>query len=468
MKLTKLVNPYTIICFAFFIAYSLLGVIRHNYYGSFGADLGFIDRQFWIYSNYSLEGLLTGSHFELTSLLLSPLYWLWSDPRMLIIFQSFIITFSGLAVFLLAQKRKIITPLCYVLLLSYLMFFGVQNALWFDVHTSVWGAAFFMWFVYFLDNDKRKLSIATFLLTVGSKENMAAYVFLFCGVYFLWTRKKEALFFTIASVAYLFLIFKIIFPATLPSGYSYSSQQGLVSGSPLQLFDTATKREMLFYTFAWVGFLPLAVPLFILPILGNLASYFILGREYGAAHSIFMHYRVDLTPLLFSSVIFSLSRYKWLNTKYIAGYLLICLLLGQYMLHLPLSYLTKKWFWTQPSGVPAINKIIAELPKNSKVAAQNNIFPHVSQRSDISDLWPDERTFQMDSPCGMTQCPWLRWTNNPEYIIVDLSPEWDIRHLLQQNKEYTQAVLGMEQTGVIKLYKQEGTARIYKVLKKAK
>ena len=111
MKLTKLVNPYTIICFAFFIAYSVLGIIRHNYYGSFGADLGFIDRQFWIYSNYSLEGLLSGSHFELTSLLLSPLYWLWSDPRMLVIFQSFIITFSGLAVFSGKEKKTHHTPL---------------------------------------------------------------------------------------------------------------------------------------------------------------------------------------------------------------------------------------------------------------------------------------------------------------------------------------------------------------------
>lgn len=468
MKFVRQFKPYYLLSIVFFILYSVLGVVRHNYYGSFGADLGFIDRQFWIYSHFSLEGLLTGSHFELTSLLLSPLYWLWSDTRVLIIFQSFIITFSGVAVFLLAKKRKLITLLCYVLLLSYLMFFGIQNALWFDVHTSVWGAAFFMWFIYFLDNGNKKASIIAFFLAVGSKENMAAYLFLFCVVYFISTRKKEALFFAIGAAAYLFILFKIVFPAILPKGYSYASSQGLASGSPTQFFDTSDKRQTLFYTFAWVGFLPIIAPLYILPILGNLASYFILGREYVAAHSIFMHYRVDLTPLLFASVIFSIARYKWLNTKYVAGYLFICLILCQYVLHLPLSYLTKKWFWTQPSGVSAINKLITEVSIKSSVAAQNNIFPHVSQRASISDLWPDERTFTTDSPCGMEHCPWLRWTNNPDYIIVDLSPEWDIRHLLQQNKEYVLAVTGMEKAGIIKLYRQEGTARIYKVLQKAK
>ncbi|MBI5045173.1 MAG: DUF2079 domain-containing protein [Candidatus Levybacteria bacterium] len=456
------------ICLIFFIFYSILGVVRHNYYGSFGADLGFIDRQFWIYSHFSLDGLLTGSHFEFTSLFLSSLYWLWSDPRMLIIFQAFVITFSGVAVFLLAKRRKLKSILCYIILLSYLTFFGIQNALWFDVHSSVWGTAFFMWFIYFLDTNNRRASIITFFLTIGSKENMAAYVFLFTVVYFLMTRKKDALLFVFASIAYLLLLFKIVFPAILPKGYTYSSSQGLVSGSPFQLFDSAIKRETLFYTFAWFGFVPLLLPLYAIPILGNLASYFILGREYVAAHEIFMHYRVDLAPLLVSSTIFVIGRFRRLNSIFTAVYLLICLLFFQYTLHSPLSYLTKSWFWTKPSGVDSINKLIKEIPHDSDLAAQNNIFPHVSQRRKITLIWPDERTFKKNSPCGKQNCPWLRWDGSPKYIVVDLSPEWDIRHLLWQNNEYKMAINGLEKEKIISLHQQVGTAKLYIVNKKPK
>ena len=42
-----------------------------------------------------------------------------------------------------------------------------------------------MWFIYFMDNDNRKLSIITFLLAIGSKENMAAYVFILWSIFSL-------------------------------------------------------------------------------------------------------------------------------------------------------------------------------------------------------------------------------------------------------------------------------------------
>lgn len=471
LLLKKIKNPYSyslILCGIFFILYCLLGIIRHNYYGSFGADLGFIDREIWQYSNFNFSQLIGQGHIEITSLLLTPLYWLWADARTLIVVQSLVVTTSGMAIFLLAKKYKLNLFLCYAVLLSYLLFYGTQSALWFDVHTSVWGAAFFMWFIYFLDTDRKKLTLTFFLLAIGSKENMAAYVFLFSGVYYVMTRKKEALIYTLGAGFYLFLLFKVIFPATLPKGYTYASSSGLVSGNPLQLIDTITKQKTIFYTFASVGFIPFLLPLYVIPVFGNLASYFILGREYVAAHDTFMHYRVDLLPLIFGSLVFTLARYKWLNNRYIAVYLIVCALFCQYALHLPLSYLSKRWFWIEPSGVTSINNVIKDIPETASLVAQNNIYPHVSQREDISMLWPDERTFKNNSPCSKKNCPWFRWTNQPEFLIIDLSPEWDIRHLLWQNEEFKMAVSGLEKEGIITKYKQENTTILYKVLKKAK
>lgn len=476
MKHRKLIQflesvwPTVVITVFFFVVYIILSIVRHNHYGSFGADLGFIDHLMWLMSTLQFSQFLPvfSGHFEPIYFLMMPFYWLWSDPRMLLILQAAVIASAGIPLFLLAREKKINLAICYVLLFSLLTFYGVQNAIWFDFHTTPFGAAFFIWFLYFLELKNIKFSLAFFILTIISKENFAPYVFLLTGIHFVMTRNRHALYYCILAFVYSFILFFIYFPAVRETGYVYSNSTGLVSGSPLQLIDTTKKQTTLFYTFASVGFLPFLTPLYIFPIIGNLATYFVLGREYEAAHEIFMHYRIDLTPLLFFATIMTITKFKFLNTKYIAAYLLICALSVQYALHLPLSYLSKSWFWTRPSGVNAINKLKEELPENVSLAAQNNIYPHVSQRDEISLLWPDTRFFKDNSPCDKSLCPWFRWEGSPEYMIVDLSPEWDIRHLLHQNSEYKQAVESMEKYGVIKKYKQEQTAIIYKVMTKAK
>jgi hypothetical protein len=76
----------------------------------------------------------------------------------------------------------------------------------------------------------------------------------------------------------------------------------------------------------------------------------------------------------------------------------------QYYLYLPLSYLTKYWFWHQPSAVKTINFVKNNknnyLPKTALVVAQNNIFPHISHRDKIYSLYPEKKTFTKNSPCG--------------------------------------------------------------------
>lgn len=461
-----------IIVTLFFLAYTTLGLVRHAHFGSFGADLGFTDRFVWGLKFFDLAEIhnsFTG-HFDIILALIAQFYHLWSDVRVLIILQSLVVTTSAIPIYLFAKNKKLHPLVCYAILLSYLMFFGIQNALFFDMHSSAFGAAFLAWYIYFLDTKRVKLSLLAFLLTAISKENMAAYALLVSGVHFLATRNKLSLIYCGLSVFYLYLVFYVYFPSIHKTGYTYSSSQGLLSGNPLQMIDTAKKQNTLFYTFAWTGFLPLLAPLYALPLLGNLASYFILGREYEAAHEIFMHYRIDLAPLLFFATVMTIAKYKFLNTKYVALYLLACAIILQYFLHLPLSYLAKGWFWKTPESSVSIKRVISEIPENATLVAQNNLHPHVSQREKIELLWADRRTFTAStSPCGATDCPWLRWRGSGyTYLLVDLSPEWDARHLLQNHSEFVQAVEGMEKLGILKRVKEDGTTRLYTIEKTPK
>ena len=470
-KLLKL-TPY-LICFLFFAAYSTLSVVRHIHYQSFGFDLGINDQVVWEYSKFhapitTIDFIVNNSklnvHIELIYALLAPFYWIWSSPITLLLLQAAVFSFSGIAVYLLAKRYKLHPWLQLAFLLSYLLFYGVQNALWFDVHSSVFEAAFTTWFIYFLVSRKNKLATLFFLLAITGKENVAGITFLISSVYFLVSKKREGIIFALGSLAYLFFVFGIYFPHFVPGGYRFENSGGLFSRmDPRLLYDTNEKIQVYFYSLLSYGFLPLLNPLYLVPAFGNLASYFILGSNVTSAQGLFMQYRIELAPLLSWATIATVARYKLLNNKAFAIYIILAALVVQYLLHLPLSYLTKKWFWTKPSGEYTINKIIKDIPNNASLVAQNNITPHVSERKYIYTLWPEKKTFHTASPCGKTVCNWFRWSGNPQFLIVDTSTDWDARHLLIDRPLFIDGLNNLEKARIITRYKEAGNTILYKV-----
>jgi len=179
-----------------------------------------------------------------------------------------------------------------------------------------------------------------------------------------------------------------------------------------------------------------------------------------------MHYRVSLAPLLILPTIIALSKFKKLNNKYVALYFLLAAIFFQYHLHLPLSYLTKQWFWTAPVSVTNINAATADLPANASVVSQNNITPHISQRDLVFTLYPSTKDFSKNSPCGQKTCDWFRWAGNPEYLLVDTSANWDERSFLVNRERYIKGLQNLEKNGNIKKYTQHKDAYLYKIIKK--
>src|SRR3989344_3723673 len=86
-------------------AYSLLSVTRHNHFESGGFDLGIYDQGVWLYSQFQIpystikERFILGDHLTLTLPLLAPLFYVWDDVRILLIFQAFWLSFSSLALY---------------------------------------------------------------------------------------------------------------------------------------------------------------------------------------------------------------------------------------------------------------------------------------------------------------------------------------------------------------------------------
>lgn len=466
--------PY-IICLLFFVAYATLSVVRHNHFLT-GYDLSISDQAIWLMAHFESPVLtqhayaysfLFADHVEVIYAFLSPMYWFIDDVRILLVLQALAISVSGIPVYLLAKEKKVIFPLRIALLISFLLFYGIQQAIWSDVHSLVFAASFFPWFIYFLEKRNHKLTFLFFFLLLSCKEDIALLTFLVSGIFYLRERVKIALVLMVLSVVYLGFMFGIYFPYFAPNGYLYAKEGGLLSGIDIaNMYNTAEKRDVLLYSSLWFGLLPLFAPLYLIPVIGDLAHYFVLGNSsVMSAQGMFMHYRVTLAVLLVWPTILVISRYKRLNTKWMAVYLLACALFLQYHLHLPLSYLTKQWFWTTPESVRTVGMIVKEIPRDAAVVTQINLQPHLSHRKEILTLWPEKKKFVSDPPCGQEICEWLRWTGNPSYMVVDISTNWDARHFLTDRETFISAVANLEKAGIIVKEKQSGNTILYTIVK---
>ena len=463
-----------IICLLFFIGYLALGLIKHLHFQT-GYDLAQASQLVYEYSrlhlaissidNYSfIPGLW--DHFELIYIILSPSYWIYPNAETLIVLQALVISFSGIPVFLLARKYKLNLVLCFGLLISYLLFYGIQNALYSDVHSLVFASAFLAFFIYFLDIGKKLPTVLFFFLAVVSKEDIALLTFLVSFTYFLLRRGKTEIYLIAASIFYLFTIFFVWYPH-FTMGYLYANKHGLFSDVNLfNFFNTSAKRQVIFDSLLSFGFLPLLNPLLLIPFVGDLGHYFILGSDNAvSAQSIYMHYRSSNAILLVWPTILIIAKNKKLNNKYFVTYVLFFAFLTTYILHAPITYLSKKWFWTNQSAAASINKILKYLPDNAYVATQNNIAPHISNRKNIVLVFGEKKDFKTNSPCNNPTCTWLKWAGSPKYLVVDTSQDWNIINLLADRPDFVSGLKNMERAGNIKLFKKIENSSIYLIQK---
>ena len=97
-----------------FSAYCWLSVIRHVDFKTAGYDVGIFDQAIRHYAHFMppyspLKGIdfnLLGDHFHPILILITPLYWIWDDPRVLLIVQSVLMAASIWLVWVFASRRR--------------------------------------------------------------------------------------------------------------------------------------------------------------------------------------------------------------------------------------------------------------------------------------------------------------------------------------------------------------------------
>jgi len=461
--------------FAFSICYLLLSIIKHYSFLS-GYDLSIIDQAIWKYSHFLnpistthvyYDAPIYYDHLELILVLLAPLYWLINSVYVLIILQVASVIASGVAVLLLAKKYLIKDVLANTIFATYLAFFGLQFAIWSDVHTLVFAVGFISWFLYFLECKKTKLTYLFLILAIICKEDIAFLTLLINLTYFIKNKTKTSLISVVISLTYLIFVFFVYFPNFVPGGYHFANPRGLLSDiNPYYFIDSLDKQKTYLYSLGWFGFLPLLSFIYLIPFIGDLGHYFVLGHIAIRTEGIFLHYRSTVGLLLVWPTIIAISRFKRLNNWKTAVYLIVCALVLQYYLHLPLSYLTKKYFWTIPPEVNNIYEMLKQVPENESVVTQINIGAHLAHRKELYTLFPSLRDFKTDSPCELSTCRWFRVGGNPKYLLIDTGSTWNSLHYLGSRDDFMNGIINLEKHGNIVLFKQNKTSKLYKVLKK--
>ncbi len=477
--------------------YIFLALMRHYHFETYGYDLGIYDQTIWLYSRFIYPFVTVEykfallNHFSPSLALFAPLYWIWSDPQVLLITQAILIGASSYPFDKLAGKLNIPLYLRSVLTLSYLTFYGYQYSVNFDVHSIVFGTALIPWFILTLEDRQYKKAALWMAVILGMKESFPVMTFSIGVIYFLRGQKKAGATIALISLIYMFTVLKILFPVmeqlTNESYRFVSSNPASINELFSNLINTPQKQEVWRLSYLWFLLIPLFSPVTLIASLCDLAFYFVLGNNHTETGTIYLQYRSSLAPLLTWATIYGAYNLNHLPSLPViknklrvprVPYLLIAILLTlswayfQYSYHLPLSNLNKKTWFTWPQYITDNNAILKKVPPKVPIAAQDNLIPHIQERKEMHILWAYKenngyRTFTKEtSPCGQEKCFWLSYHKKVQYLITDTHKDQGPKTLLMENEvKLDEGLSNMQKAGFISLVEKQGKAAIWKVNK---
>ncbi|OGD85274.1 hypothetical protein A2164_01310 [Candidatus Curtissbacteria bacterium RBG_13_35_7] len=429
--------------FLFFtFLYNLLAITRHNHFQSYGIDFSTYDQPLWLLSKfqepistiYNLNTL--ADRFRPIIFPLSLLYWFTQNERIILVFQSVILSAAIFPLWLIA-KKYLPRILAIIITFLYIDFIGIQSAVVYDFHEMALLPFFLAWLFYFLINKKWNYYFIFLILCLSIREHVGLLLSTL-GIY-IWLVKKNAkiaLATTFTSFIYSIIAIKLIMPTFGQTDYSSFTYQGDSLENALlayishpstiisNFFFPIQKSQTLLLSFLSFGLIPILYLALIPTIIFQFLSRF-LDQLHPIRWTLYYHYSVELAVLLTISTIFGskmilkhFEKYKYILLIII--FLLLSIHLStNIILNAPLKNLLNPQFYKNETWMDNTRKILSIVPDNASVAAQNNLLPHLSHRKEIY-LLPK--------------------INNADYIVVDLHPGQNNWNFYTEDLEKTRSL----------------------------
>jgi uncharacterized membrane protein len=406
-----------------YVAYfGTLTVQKHNAFLSTAFDLGNVDQTVWNtrhgrpFAMTNIQGLEVrlGTHVEPILLPVSLLYFLWSDPRALLLLQTLVIGLGAWPVYLLARRqwstleargRPMGDLSALVFALAYLLFPALQSANYFDFHAVALAPTFFLFALYFLETERWGAFGLFALLTMSCKED-APLLVLMLGLYALLVRRRPwiGLATIVSSLAWFGLAVGWIMPhfdtrgvSPLANRYAYLgdgpvemaltmlTRPGLVLERLFTVENLAYLRDLL----APTAFLSLLAPHVLALALPSLAVN-LLSTD-GFMHQLEgFHYGAPLAPIVVASAAYGTgwlvrAAGRWRRSRLWLAALSLLVLVASLLYHRGHGYTPLaagyRDLWPEVTAHHRLGAQMAEeLPDAAAVAAIPRLNPHASQR----------------------------------------------------------------------------------------
>ena len=383
------------------IVYVALTLGKHAWFGTQVFDLGIFDQGVWLLSRFktpfvTLRGLnLFADHSSWILVLITPLYWVWSNVRVLLILTVLAVTAGGPLVYAIARTEGVRKPLAAALAVAYLLHPAVGWNVWDSFHPEVLAVPLLLAAYLFATRRHLVLAGAALVLTLLLKEDAVLVVVPF-ALYLGWRFKTWRMPGAVITLGVLLFIFNLEYalPHLSPTGsLIYASRYGdFGTGLPRIAWDALTSpREVLSILVTWAKLLYLAwmiLPMFLallapdlllvaVPItLANLLSL------HGYQSDIRFHYTAYLLAIVTLAAIRGAARIdrerlaRFLGPSVIIGGILGLLLAGP----LPTNQPESPWYGTTGDAA-AINQALALVPDDATVSADWYIGPHIDHRT---------------------------------------------------------------------------------------
>ncbi|MFQ6000037.1 MAG: DUF2079 domain-containing protein [Anaerolineae bacterium] len=402
--------------FLYIVLFSTLTVLKHEAFQTTAFDLGNMDQAVWNslhgrllpFTNWGEEGTRLAYHVDPILILISPLYFVYSDPKTLLVFQTLVVALGALPLFWLAKEIFGESLVALVFPLVYLLFPALEAANMFDFHPTTIAAPLLLYAFYYLWKRRYPWFFLFSFLVMACKEEMPLLV-LMMGLYALVTQRnwRVGLSAIALGLAWFIVAVYIVIPHYNPSGRSpYLAAYGYLGQGPLTMLRTMVMepgvvlrnlltREKVGYLgnlLAPVAFLSLLAPQVLLLFAPTLAINLLSANPQFYTLEKF-HYAAPLVPFVVLSAI--------LGVNYLVVHLpprlgmkrqTLLYLVSALVLISTLLYHRGHGFTPLAAGfqIPKVTphhrlakELMALIPEGATVSAQSRLNPHLSQRERI-------------------------------------------------------------------------------------
>lgn len=413
-----------ILILLFGILYSVWVVNRHNYFLTDAVDLGIYDQPIWNLSQFrppfsSIKNMwIWGDHVGWVIILLAPFYWLWSDARVLLLLQVWIVVIAAGPIYQLAKERLKNEFSALSIAFVFLSFVGLQTALDYDFHLTTLSVLPIASTLYFMHKQKWTPYWAWFFLGMATKEDVPL-IMLMVGLYILVVLRKYKI--GLASILisgiYYWVLTTRIIPYFKGGPFNYEQFDPLlgVGATTGDLILTAITKPWLVLkvlvtpslkvktmanlvgSYSFLPFLSpatfaLSAPIFAERFLNNLTQRWLIRFQYSAS----------INPILAVGTILGMENVLKFRSKFegrlpsfakkisvnqIVTFLSVIILAMNIFVILrtngPMLRILDPKNYQRQERFDINYELMKQIPKNASVVAQSAFVPHLSHREKI-------------------------------------------------------------------------------------